>query len=136
MSGASNFAIRYAAKYETTYSKIFRTHYRQSQEDADEFERLLDEIEEALVEDPLLHNATQMPWPRGTSRAGCELYKLKFAMPGLRGASKLGRLLYLVDRTNREIYFLWIYTHQEHKKQPRDKEFKQVLHSVFRHFNH
>lgn len=116
MSGANNFAIRHATKYETTYSNIFRTHYPQDQKDADDFERLLGEIEEELVEEPHVHNATQMAWPRGASKAGCDLYKLRFVMPGLKGASRLGRLLYLVDRTNREIHFLWIYTHQEYKR--------------------
>ena len=59
--------------------------------------------------------------------AWLNLRKLKFTMPGLKGVSGLGRLLYIVDEPRKRIYLLWSYTHQEVSKQPPAKDLEEAF---------
>ncbi len=67
------------------------------------------------------------PYPKGSSREGYELWKLKFKMPQLRGAAEQGRLIYLLDVRQQEVILIWIYTHAEFEKRPPERDLKRLL---------
>lgn len=127
MSGSENFGIRYSTKFESTYGRILRKHYRKNAAAQQEFVELMEAMVEAIASNPFLRGSVKEPWPGAFSRPGCDLCKLKFDMPNLKGASRLGRVLYLVDRQGKEVHFLWVYTHQEFVKQPPTKDLGKVV---------
>lgn len=135
MSDADNFGIRYSNKYESTYKRILKEHYRKDSAGMNQFEDLIDKVEEVLVVNPYPTNSVKEPWPGKFGHPDCNLCKIKLRMPALKGASRLGRLLYLVDRRERTIYFLWVYTHQEFSAQPPTKDIKEAVKEVVRHFD-
>ncbi len=74
-------------------------------------------------------------WPGNFGCPRWNLRKFKLPMPGVKGASARGRLLYIVDRQAREIYLLWIYTHQEFIKQPPTTDLKKAVKDLVRHLD-
>jgi len=56
-------------------------------------------------------------------------------MPGLEGASGLGRLLYIVDEQRKKVHLVWVYTHHEFSKQPPTKDIKKAAKEIVRHLN-
>ncbi|NEP61105.1 MAG: hypothetical protein F6K31_29685 [Symploca sp. SIO2G7] len=58
-----------------------------------------------------------------------EFRKLRFAMPGLRGASGQGRLMYLINSVRNPIILIlvWIYTHEEFEGRPDEKSLQAAL---------
>jgi hypothetical protein len=97
--------------------------------------KLFDALGESLAVEPCLRGSVSEPWPGSFGRPGWNLRKLKFTMPGLKGASGLGRLLYIVDEQRKEIHLLWIYTHQEFSKQPPTKDLKKAAKEIARHLD-
>ena len=51
-------------------------------------------------------------------------------MPELEGASKCGRLIYVVHEVQCTVYLLWIYTHKEFAKRPGDDDLRVELRSI------
>lgn len=135
MNDGGNFEIRYSNKFEATYRSILRAHYRKNVAQGEEFEKLFDRLEESIVTDPYFPGVVREPWPGPFGPPGWDLCKVKFLMPGLKGASKLGRLLYAVDGEDRQVYFLWVYTHQEFSKQPPTKDLRKAVREVVRYLS-
>jgi hypothetical protein len=133
VSDADSFGIAYSTKFESTYSRALRTHYRKNPTDLSEFEESFDKMETDMSLDPYLPGSVRMPWPGNFGRPDWDLCKLKFNMPGLKGASSLGRLLYLVDRKGKIIHLLWVYTHREYENQPPTKDIRRAVLEVYRH---
>jgi len=48
-------------------------------------------------------------------------------MPGLKGASGQGRLMYLINSIQSSIILVWIYTHEEYEGRPDEKSLEAVL---------
>jgi hypothetical protein len=45
-------------------------------------------------------------------------------MPELQGASRYGRLMYVVHEVQHVVYLVWVYTHEEFEKRPSDNDLK------------
>lgn len=133
MSDVGDFGIKYSIKFESTYKRILRAHYRHRPDDAEAFEELFDTLEEVLAVDPYPPVSVGVPWPGKFGRSDWDLCKCKFQMPGLGGASGEGRLLYLVDQQAKVVCLLWVYTHEEHRIQPPTKELRQVVREAARY---
>ncbi len=68
-----------------------------------------------------------------------ELRKMKWnRLPGLQGAARYGRCIYLVFYQRKIVCPIWLYTHQEHESQPPYKEIislvKEVMAYVSQHY--
>ncbi|MCY7394148.1 MAG: hypothetical protein LH647_22420 [Leptolyngbyaceae cyanobacterium CAN_BIN12] len=48
-------------------------------------------------------------------------------MPGLKGASGQGRLMYLINSAQNLIVLIWIYTHEQFERRPDEKSLEAVL---------
>lgn len=82
----------------------------------------------ALVQEPRHPDSRLEPIPKGVAVPDeWEFRKLVFEVPGTAGAAGEGRLVYLVSDRDGLIKLLWLYTHEEFKGRPPDKELKQVL---------
>lgn len=128
MTGSPTYHVDPTEKFERSFTALTR-RYRKNPSGLAAFEALLKETVEHLSRDPRPRLARPEPWPKGEHVQGCELRKISFHLPGLRGAVREGRLIYLVDDTTNPpvVALLWIYTHEDFKKRPPDSEIRNVI---------
>jgi hypothetical protein len=134
---SETFHIRLSDHFERTQEKLINARYRKNRVGRKRFEEVIQQINNSLSENPRLGQfrslwggfirADPEPFPKGSSREGYELWKLKFKMPQLRGAAEQGRLIYLLNVTQQEVILVWVYTHVEFEKRPPERDLKQLL---------
>lgn|GEM_PF-523227 len=130
MNELDKFQIELLTNFERTLQKLIRDRYRKNSAGQAEFVALIEKFIKILSVDPRPRQPLGHlePWPKGTSRDGWELWKLKFPMPKISsGAARKGRLIYLINCVEKNIGFIWIYTHAEFEKRPPDKKLKDLL---------
>jgi hypothetical protein len=134
---SETFNVRLSDHFERTQQKLIDSRYRKNRGGRKRFEEVIQQINKSLSENPRLPQfrslwggfvrADPEPYPKGSSREGYELWKLKFKMPQLGGAAEQGRLIYLLDVTQQEVILVWIYTHAEFEKRPPERDLKRLL---------
>jgi hypothetical protein len=83
---------------------------------------------QGLVQEPRHLDSRLETIPKGIGLSdGIEFRKLRFEVPGTSGAAGEGRLMYLVNYEDCLIHLLWIYTHEEFKGRPPEKDLRQIL---------
>ena len=128
MTNSGSFRTRRLENFNRSYKDLIKSHYRKNQKDRASFEERLSRYLSLLRSDPYPPPpfGRVEPWPKGGHREGWQLWKLDFDMPGLMGAAKHGRLIYLIDTEGFTIYLLWIYTHAEFPGRPPEKSLKRL----------
>lgn len=130
MNDSDKFQIKLLTNFEKTLQKVIRDRYRKNPAGQAEFVALIEKFIKILSVDPrprppLGHLE---PWPKSTSLDGWEFWKLEFKMPKISsGAAGQGRLIYLMNCTEKKVGLIWIYTHAEFEKRPPDKSLKSLL---------
>jgi hypothetical protein len=134
LSNSESFQTRRLENFDRTYKALVKSHYRKNRQARADFEKRVAGIISLLRSDP----RPPPPfgglerWPKGSYQEGWELRKLHFGMPGLRGASGEGRLIYMVDTDGATVYLVWIYTHDEFPTRPPDKPLRQLAEEALR----
>jgi hypothetical protein len=83
---------------------------------------------QSLVQEPRHPDSRLEAIPKGVELSDrVEFRKLRFEVPGTSGAAGEGRLMYLVNYEDYLIHLLWIYTHEEFKGRPLEKDLRQIL---------
>jgi hypothetical protein len=124
------FQVYPSDHFRATYEQTLRTHYSVNAIARNKFEDLIATFWQTLQIAPRkVAGASPEPWPPGkqTSRQGFDFYKFRFSMPELRGAAKLGRIMYLVHNRSATVRLVWIYTHDEFSGRPADADLKPAL---------
>lgn len=124
-NGSSSYRIAPSAKF-TRAVKGYQKTYK-SKREAKAFLDCIGNIVDTLSQSPKPQNSRQEPWPANLSYPVWEFRKLTFSMPGRSGASGQGRLMYLVNDQLMIICLFWLYTHEENKKRPPDKDMKTLM---------
>lgn len=106
--------------------KLLKKSYK-SKQDAQTFVAVVTNIVQGLVIEPRPGSSRLEPWPSNLWSDDREFRKLVFILPGRKGASGEGRLMYLIDDARQIIHLVWIYTHEEFKKRPPDKDLKGIM---------
>jgi hypothetical protein len=121
------FRIKPSDKFSRAYKELLKRYYK-GEKAKQAFQDFLAQIVNDLCNDPFLANSFSEGWP-GSLRKPDEwdFRKYYFNMPGLRGASGEGRLMYLVNRRQGVIKLAWIYTHSEFPKRPPDNTLKPLI---------
>jgi hypothetical protein len=135
MAGAKSdgYQIERLPKFERTLKDLIKKHYRRNKSDLQKFEELIENcLENELKLDPCSDKASDsLPFPAGTAEQGFEFRKKRWRnLPGLKGAAKFGRLIFLVYHPLKIVYLIWIYTHEEFQEpnsQPPAKELKEQV---------
>lgn len=126
MTGSSKFLRVPTRNFERWLKRLIK-YYKGSRE-KQAFIAFVFQLIDELCDEPRPSNSAPEPIP---GKMGLlqelEFRKLRFAMPGLRGASGQGRLMYLINSTQRKIILVWIYTHEEFEGRPDDKSLKVSL---------
>lgn len=129
-SGSNNYQIRHSPKFDSSYRSLLKQHYRKDNKAGRKFEGLIDKFLGTLEVDPCSNITDLQSFPSNTAQKGFELRKIRYRMPGLQGAAKYGRLLFVVNHPKRIVWLLWVFTHAEFgepKGQPSDKELKAEI---------
>jgi hypothetical protein len=125
-NGSPMFKVQPLAKFERS-AKVLKKGFK-SKRQQQQFVDAVTELIRALVQEPRHPDSRLEPIPKGVDVPdGWEFRKLAFNVPGTAGAAGEGRLVYLVSDRDALIKLLWLYTHEEFKGRPPDKELKQVL---------
>ena len=114
-----------SSKFERSI-KLLKKSYK-SKQDAQTFVAVVTNIVQGLVIEPRPENSRLETWPSNLRSDDQEFRKLVFILPGRKGASGEGRLMYLIDDARQIIHLVWIYTHEEFKKRPPDKDLKGIM---------
>ena len=131
---STEYQIKRLPKFERTLKDLIKNHYRRNKSDLQKFEALIEDcVENELRLDPCSDKTSDsLTFPAGTAEQGFEFRKKRWRnLPGLKGAAKFGRLIFLVYHPLRIVYLIWIYTHEEFQKppdtQPPAKELKEQV---------
>jgi hypothetical protein len=112
--------------FERWLKKLIKRY--KSGRDKHAFQVFIGQLIDSLCIDPRPSNSALEPIPGKMTLPGeLEFRKLRFAMPGLRGASGQGRLIYLINSMQNSLVFVWIYTHEEFEGRPDEKSLEAVL---------
>jgi hypothetical protein len=127
VTGSSTFRIKLSDKFQRTFQELLKRHYKGSRV-KQAFKEFLAQVVQDLSNNFSLQGSFAEALPGGLRLSEeWEFRKYYFDMPSLRGASKQGRLMYLVNRSQGFIWLLWMYTHSGYEKRPPDKSLKQLL---------
>jgi hypothetical protein len=125
-NGSPSFRIDSRPKFDRSFKALKKGFKSKRQEQ--QFVAAVTALVEALAEQPRPPESRLEPMPKGVAiPAGGEFRKLVFAVPGTAGAAGEGRLMYFVHEADGVIQLFWIYTHEEFKGRPPEKELKQIL---------
>ena len=118
-------------EFDKSLKNLLKSYYRRNEKGKRKFQELLMELLGQLqkTEFPLspYWKGKPEPSPSGSIFPGQTLAKLYMKLPGLDGAAREGRIIYLIDRNRREIKLLYIYTHKDFVKRPSDKLIRKLL---------
>jgi hypothetical protein len=131
-NGCKNYQIENLHKFETTYEDLLKKHYRKNKQDKVSFEAMFLSYLGELENDPCSRYVSdEEPFPNGAAEQGYFLRKKRWRnLPGLRGAARFGRLIFLVCDTQKIVYLMCIYTHADHsdqKSRPPDKDLAALI---------
>lgn len=98
VNGSNNYQIRCLGKFESTYQALIKKHYRRDAKAKGKFEQLVEEFIKEAENNPCSNCVSDPePFPAGTANQGFEFRKKRWRrLPGLRGAARFGRLLFVV----------------------------------------
>ena len=127
--GSNKYQIRRLGKFKDTYRALVKKHYRRDAKAKEKFEHLVENFLKEVEASPCsAHVSDPESFPASTAEQGFEFRKKRWrGLPGLQGAARYGRLLFVVYHPKKIVYLVWIYTHaeyQEPKSRPPDKELK------------
>lgn len=120
MTGSTPFSIEKSPKFPRSLKECAKKYSK------DEFRDWISKIIEDLAENPYPNDSRQEPLPKKARLPeGCTFHKL--AVSFAKGASGKIRLMYVVNRVSCQIFLLWIYSHEDIEKRPRDKDITFAL---------
>jgi hypothetical protein len=120
------FKVQPLARFERS-AKVLKKSFK-SKRQQQQFVDAVTGLIRALVQEPRHPDSRLEAIPKGVAVPDeWEFRELVFEVPGTAGAAGEGRLVYLVSDQDGLIKLLWLYTHEEFKGRPPDKELKQVL---------
>ncbi len=125
MTGSLRFSLEATDQFNRTFRRLAK-----SKAYGNDFKDVVGEVLRGLLHDPYPSNSRDEPLPRGTRiPEPWTFHKLTIKIGP--GASGQLRLVYLVNETDRIVKPLWIYSHEQFKKRPPDREIHGSIKEVF-----
>lgn len=124
MTGLPPFSLEKTDSFERTFKKLAK-----SKAYGNNFPNTIVAILKDLLHEIYPINSRDEPLPGGISiPKEWTLHKLEIKIG--QGASGQVRLIYLVNESERIIRPLWLYSHEQFKKRPPDKELRSVIMNI------
>ena len=110
--------------------QFVKKNYRRDKQNLSKFQELLLNELELMREVPRGGHGKMEPAPHQSIDEGQELWKVRFKIPGHRGAREQCRIIYIYHPVEDWILPLIIYTHAEFAGRPPDKQLAQLIKDV------
>ncbi len=124
MTGLPPFFLEKTDSFERTFKKLAKSKVY-----GNNFSNTIVAILKDLVHEVYPRSSRDEPLPGGINIPNeWTLHKLEIKIG--QGASGQVRLIYLVNEGKRIIKPLWLYSHEQFKKRPPDKELRSVIMNV------
>jgi hypothetical protein len=125
---SGHYRLNPTENFQRSLKTIFKDHYKKIPKARALLEEQLDQLFEQLETAPhKVPFSWKEPWPKNTHKPGFEFYKLDFKMPRLSHAAAEGRVMWLVCDQARTVDIIWIYTHDEFRTRPSDRDLRSLL---------
>ncbi len=126
MSGCENYEIVVLDRFESSLQKLKKNHYRKNERAKNSFLELIEYFISELRKNPgSCPLSEDEGFPKGCHQTVFRFRKIKFDMPELRGATRCGRLIYVIHEELCTVYLVWVYTHKEFRKRPHDDDLRK-----------
>ncbi len=127
MRGSRNYSIRRTPKFEQTLKQLLKSAYPKSKPSKELIDGLY-LVLEVLSTDPRFESLCRRePSKHLNIPPGCELWKVAFDLPGVRGALQAARIIYLICEARREVILVWAYSHKQFEGRPPHRDLKKAL---------
>lgn len=135
MSGCENYQIRPLERFNSSYIRLIKNHYRRNARARNSFEKLIESYIEELRKNPSSNQiSNDESFPKGCSNQVFQFRKIRFKAPELQGAARYGRLMYVVYEPRCVVYLVWVYTHEEfgtkNCQRPLDSDLRQEFTAI------
>lgn len=110
--------------------QFLKQNYRRDKQNGSKFQELLLSELELIREFPRGGHGKMEPAPHHSLEEGQELWKVRFKIPGHRGAREQCRIIYIYHGKEDWVLPLIIYTHAEFAGRPPDKQLAQLIKDV------
>ena len=132
MATTENYTVIERDRYKSSYDKLLKKHYKRNKKARNEFEELVDTFKDALKVNPFdVGIPSPEGFPEGARTENLLFMKKRWKrLPGLSGASRFGRLIFIIHEPSKTVFLDWIYTHQEFEKRPPEKDLIKDINSI------
>jgi hypothetical protein len=128
--GCRTYSVVPTAGFAESYRKLRDAYYPDGSPERVELAEIVAAFITTLQTNARPGSSKPEPWPQRqpqTSLAGHECRKIRFALPGLKGSARLGRLIYTVHEGSCRIQLIWLYNHDQFDTRPPDRDLKRQL---------
>ncbi len=121
MTGSIPFLLKKSESFEKTFRKLGKSKAYDKT-----FPEKIGRVLKSLPHNPYPKDSRKEPLPSKTKLPdGWTFHKLKIQVG--QGNSGQVRLIYLVNKTLFSIRPLWLYSHEQFKRRPPDKDLREVI---------
>lgn len=132
VTGSEDYQILPLANFDGSYEKLIKVHYQRDKKNREKFISTVSDFLKIIRKYPCDNRFSDSEgFPGKSNNSGLELRKKRWKkLPGLDGISKHGRLIFTVDKTNKKVYLMWIYTHKQFKKRPPEEDLRKQIEKI------
>lgn len=127
MSGSMEWQLRPGNSFEKRLKLFFEKNYKNDKTGKQKFIDEFNTLQSDLRQNPMIPNSFKEKWPANSYNPKFDLIKYYFKLPNLSGSAREGRLIYLLDKEQKTIVLLTIYTHKQEKDRPDDSELRNLI---------
>lgn len=133
MSTSPAYSLRHADHFEHTYRKLKKSYANSGGADVESLNDCVAGVLKALRNAPTAREVgcEKYTLPTGVSSSAWELWRITFSIPGVKGAARHGRIMYVIHKPTCTVVLFWIYNHQQFEKRPPDKDIRRQLKAIF-----
>jgi len=130
VSGSKAYSVKRTPKFERTLRELIRSAYPKS-DPPEKLVRALSLTFDLLQSDPRIEPLCRREPSKGLDvPSGCELWKMRFDLPGTRGSLQAARFIYLLCETKRLVVLVWAYSHKQFEGRPPHRDLKKALKAI------
>ena len=142
MNDSENYQISYSSTFIASYKQLKKSHFGKDSKGITELEGFIEAIVSLLSYEPeppidvarryndTIKDIAPQKFNSKKYLSHWEFRKLYFSISRLKGTASMGRLMYVIDKSRKTVYFLYIYTHQQHENRPSDGTMNKLFENL------
>jgi mRNA-degrading endonuclease RelE of RelBE toxin-antitoxin system len=126
VTGSLPYSLKSLDNFESSFKKLGKSYKSKTQREG--FITVIEQAIENLTTNPYPTDSRSEPLSGIAFPSSFRFCKLVIVVA--KGASGQIRLMYLVNEESKEIFLLWIYSHEMFAKRPPDKDLRNLIKTV------